>query len=85
MTQNEEWTVDDRLQALKETRQKLAEIEREFKHWRDQSRTLTIELVTKEGFSVARASQLSGHHRNTIKVWLDVWNAEHKSAANTNG
>lgn len=80
MTQNEEWTKEDRLQALKETREKLAVIEREWKHWRDQSKSITLELVIEDGLSVAKAAELSGHHRNSIKVWLDLWNAEQNVA-----
>lgn len=80
MDKTNEWTEDDRLQALSETREKLAEIEREFKYWRQQSRTLTVELITKHGFSVLRASQLSGHNRQTVKIWLDLYNAERKGA-----
>jgi hypothetical protein len=76
MSETEEWGQADREQALKETREKLTVIEREWKSWRDQSRTLTLELVTLHGVSVARASQLSGHHRNTITAWLNVHNAE---------
>lgn len=80
MANDDEWTMEDDLDALADTRVKLDAIEREWKHWREQSRFLTIKLVTVHGFSVAKASKLSGHHRNTIMVWLQVWNAEHKSA-----
>jgi hypothetical protein len=80
MSKDEEWTKDDRLQALAETRSKLAAIEREWKHWRDQSKTLVIELITEDGLSVLKASELSGHHRNSIKIWLDLWNAEKNAA-----
>jgi hypothetical protein len=80
MTTQEEWGEPDRLQALSETNQKLAAIEREWKHWRLQSKTLTLELITMHGYSVSKAAQLSGHHRNTIKIWLTIHNAETKSA-----
>jgi hypothetical protein len=79
MKRDEQWGQADREQALKETRQKLEVIEREWKSWREQSRTLTVELVTVHGVSVARASQLSGHHRNTITAWLNIHNAEMKA------
>lgn len=78
MSSEEEWGQEDRVQALQETRQKLEAIEREWKHWRMQSRTLTLELVTMHGFSVAKASQISGHHRATITAWLQVHNAEQR-------
>lgn len=84
MDTEENWNVDDRLQALQETKQKLAVMEREWKTWRDQSKTLSIELITIEGLSVSKVAQLSGHHRNTLKVWLDIYNAEHKSGQKKN-
>jgi transposase-like protein len=84
MDTNEEWGVEDRLQALQETRAKLESIEREWKHWREQSRTLAIELIAIDRLSVAKVAGLSGHHRNTLKVWLDLWNAEHKKRPSTN-
>ena len=80
MTAQEEWGEPDRLQALSETNQKLAAIEREWKHWRQQSKTLTLELITMHGYSLSRAAVLSGHHRNTIKIWLTIYNAENKAA-----
>lgn len=80
MTNTEQWGEADRLQALTETKQKLEVIEREWKHWRAQSRTLTMELITLHGYSMNVAAQISGHHRNTIKVWLDLYNAENKAA-----
>lgn len=56
----------------------LVKAEDELKSWRAHSRKLTLELITEHGVSVAKAAQLSGHHRATIKIWLDLWNAEHK-------
>jgi len=84
MTTEEEWTYEDRLDALQNTRAKLEAIEREWKHWRMQSRTLALELITRDGFSVAKVAMLSGHHRNTLKVWLDLHNAEQKNARKQN-
>jgi hypothetical protein len=60
------------------TRATLAKQEDDWKFWRAHSRKLTLELVTEHGISVAKASQLSGHTRQTIKIWLDVHNAEQK-------
>jgi hypothetical protein len=79
MAENEEWTVEDRLQALKETREKCESLEREWKHWRNQSRILSLELIDVDRISAARVAQLSGHHRNTLKVWLDLYNAEKRA------
>jgi hypothetical protein len=79
MSNEDEWNQADREQALRETRHQLEVIEREWKHWREQSKTLTIQLITLDGLSVLKAAGLSGHHRNTIKVWLDLHNAEQKA------
>jgi hypothetical protein len=76
MNANDEWTTDDRLEALRETRAKCEALEREWKHWRNQSRILSLELISEDKLSMQRVAQLSGHHRATIKVWLDVYNAE---------
>lgn len=84
MADNGEWTKEDDLQALEETRAKLESIEREWKYWRDQSKLLTVKLVTEHGVSVAKASNLSGHHRNTIGIWLQLHNAEQKGRQNSN-
>lgn len=67
---------------MAETRQKLAAIEREWKTLRETSRATTIRLVTQHGVSVAKASQLSGHHRNTIMIWLQIHNAAEKGRRN---
>lgn len=56
----------------------LDKVQEEFRYWRAHSRKITLELVTEHGVSVAKASQLSGHTRQTIKIWLDVHNAEQK-------
>lgn len=56
----------------------LAKIEDEFKFWRAASRKNVLEMITEQGVSVARAALLSGHHRATITVWLQVHNAEKK-------
>jgi hypothetical protein len=78
MTDNPEWNVADRLDALQETRTALEAAEREWKHLRQQSRTLALELITIDKLSVSQVSQLSGHHRATLTVWLQVHNAEIK-------
>lgn len=65
------------------TRVTLTKVEDEFRFWRAASRKITLELVTEHGISVAKAAVLSGHTRQTIKIWLDVWNAEHKAQKNS--
>jgi ribosomal protein S6 len=62
--------------ALSQVRQELSELEKAFKSKRDVSRELTVKLVSEYRYSVARAADLSGHHRNTIAVWLQIHNAE---------
>lgn len=54
----------------------LRQIEAEWKVMRQQSRETTIALIAEAGLSVAEASRLSGHHRNTITTWLQIHNAE---------
>lgn len=80
MNASEEWTKDDELAILAETRQKLEAIEREWKMLRATSRATVIRLITQHGLSVAKASALSGHHRTSITVWLDIHNAENRAA-----
>jgi len=80
MKQNDEWTEDQVLEALAHNRQQLADLEREWKKMREHSKTLCLALITKHGLSMSRVALLSGHHRNTMKIWLDIHNAEIKSA-----
>ena len=54
----------------------LQQLEGEWKAMRMHSRNTTIRLIAETNMSVAEASRLSGHHRNTIMVWLQVHNAE---------
>lgn len=62
----------------------LRHTEADWKDLRALSRKITLELVTDHGYSVANASRLSGHTRQTIKIWLDVWNASHKNGQEKN-
>jgi hypothetical protein len=64
------------------TRISLAQQEEEWKDGRAHSRALALELITEHGYSVSRTSELTGHHRNTLKIWLDIWNAEHRALKN---
>jgi len=57
----------------------LRHTEADWKDLRALSRKLTLELVTEQGVSVAKAARISGHTRQTIKIWLDVFNAEQKN------
>lgn len=60
-------------------RERLAEIEENWKFVRAAAKQNLLQAITNEGMSVATAARLSGHTRQTIKIWLDVWNAEHKN------
>ena len=62
----------------------LRQAEKDWKDLRALSKRITLELVTEHGLSVAKVAQMSGHTRQTIKIWLDVWNAEQKSEQKKN-
>lgn len=79
MTQEAKWEESQVLEALRWKRQQLADHEAEWRKLREHSRSLTLSLITDFGYSVARASDISGHHRNTISIWLKIHNAETKS------
>ena len=66
------------------TRVALKHAEDDWKDLRTLSRRITLELVTEHGLSVAKVAGLSGHTRQTIKIWLDVLNAEQKGRQNQN-
>jgi len=79
MKQIKSYSVEEDLVAMAETRGTLAAIEERWKIYRQQSRDITVRLVTEHGYSAAKAAELSGHHRTTIKIWLDLHNAEVKA------
>lgn len=58
------------LGALAETRRRLTAIEAGWKVERAMSRRLTVKLVAEYGYSILKASKLSGHNRATILTWL---------------
>jgi cyclopropane fatty-acyl-phospholipid synthase-like methyltransferase len=72
------------LAELAMTRVALKHTEDDWKDLRKLSKRITLELVTEHGLSVAKVAQLSGHTRQTIKIWLDVFNAEQKGRRNQN-
>lgn len=80
MTQNPEWTQAQVEEALAAKRQALEVHEAQWKEMRQQSRDLTLRLITEYGESINRASYLSGHHRATVTTWLKIHNAEIKGA-----
>lgn len=80
MNQTPEWTKEQVEEAVAWKRQQLEEHEAQWKELRRQSRDLTLRLITEYGESINRASYLSGHHRNSVTLWLKIWNAEQKGA-----
>jgi len=74
------YSEEQTLVHLAETRGTLTAIEERWKIYRQTSKDLTVRLITEHGYSVARAAELSGHHRQTISIWLKIHNAETKAA-----
>lgn len=62
--------IDAVLKNLAETRGTVEAIEARWKVYRAESRRLTCLLITDYGYSILKASNLSGHHRGTIMAWL---------------
>lgn len=59
----------------------LEQAEKDWKNLREESRRNALLLITEHGISLARTSAITGHHRNTLKIWLDIHNAETKRRA----
>jgi hypothetical protein len=78
MNQTPEWTQEQVEEALASKRQQLAVHEAQWKEMRQQSRDLTLRLITEYGESINRAAYLSGHHRATVTTWLQIYNAGRK-------
>lgn len=79
MDAHNERPLEKVIQEAEQARQEIARVEQEFKDARARSKALALELITIHHVSVAKTSLLSGHTRQTIKIWLDVWNAEHRN------
>lgn len=69
---------DDAYEFLVACRIEREDLEESLRLSRERSRAYVIQAITKQGISVAKASDLSGHHRNTITLWLQIHNAEIK-------
>jgi hypothetical protein len=80
MKQIHPYSEEQTLVHLAETRGTLAAIEERWKIYRQTSKELTVRLITEHGYSIAKAAELSGHHRASISIWLKVYNAENKAA-----
>lgn len=70
MNKNKDTEESVLLEQLLSLRAQLAEIEDEWKTLRAGSRNLTTQLVTQYGYSINKASTVSGHMRSTILTWL---------------
>lgn len=69
---------DDAYEFLVASRVEREQLEEQLKESRERSRGYVIQAVTEHGISVSKASELSGHHRNSITLWLQIHNAEIK-------
>jgi hypothetical protein len=72
MEQHQVYSLDQTLGALAETRARLAAIEAGWKQERAMSKMLTLSLVLDHGYSVFKASQVSGHNRQTVVTWINA-------------
>lgn len=54
------------------TRGRLEAIEADWTATRAHARTLALELILDYGYSLAKVSRITGHHRNTIRVWVQA-------------
>jgi hypothetical protein len=71
--------IDQTLRDIAESRGKLDAIEERWKIERAHNKALTVRLVTEHGLSVAKAADATGHHRNTVSLWVQLHNAEEKA------
>lgn len=79
MGTNTNQTLEQTTRDLAESRGELDAIEARWKIAREWNRTLTVRLVVQHELSIARVSELTGHHRNTVSLWVQIHNAEEKA------
>lgn len=72
-------TIDQTMRDIAESRGKLDAIEEAWKIARAHNRALTVRLVVQHGLSVQKAADATGHHRNTVSLWVQLHNAEEKA------
>ena len=70
MNTNEKETLDSLLNELSVRRGALDAIEADWKLHRAATRRITCLLITEHGYSILKASTVSGHQRSTIMAWL---------------
>lgn len=78
MEPTEEKSEEQTLADLRAVGEVLDAISKTWAIKRAESRELTLRLITDYGYNVSRAAKLSGHHRNTILIWLKIHNAGKK-------
>ena len=76
-------SIDYVLKSVAETRGKLDATETYWKALRRESRSLALTLILDYGYSVDKTHRLTGHHRNTLKVWVDREERERYVQANS--
>lgn len=79
MSRDTAQTIDQTRRDIAESRGKLDAIEQAWKIERSRNRALTVRLVTQHGLSVQKAADATGHHRNTVSLWVQLHNAEEKA------
>jgi predicted DNA-binding protein (UPF0251 family) len=72
-------TLEQTTRDLAESRGTLEAIENRWKIERAHNKALTVRLVVQHGLSVQKAADLTGHHRNTVSLWVQIHNAEEKA------
>jgi predicted HTH domain antitoxin len=72
-------SIDQTMRDLAESRGKLEAIEANWKIQREWNRALTVRLVIQHELSIAKVAEMTGHHRNTVSLWVQLHNAEEKA------
>lgn len=67
---DERYPIDSVLKSVAETRGKLDAAETYWKRLRGHSRQLALSLIFDHGYTITKTARLTGHHRNTLKVWV---------------
>lgn len=72
-------TIEQTMRDLAESKGTLDAIEAKWKTEREWNRALTVRLVTQHELSIAKVAEMTGHHRNTVSLWVQLHNAEEKA------
>lgn len=71
--------LENILRSAAETRAQLLDSEASWKQLRAESRALAMALIFDHGYSIAKTSLVTGHHRNSLKLWADIETARRSS------